>query len=351
MISANYFDGASARMYTVGLTLKDGIISLAGDNVAATYPLSQAHMAEPFSQAPCVLDFADGARCEVGDAGGKAAIAAALGYRKSRVVRLQHHWYGALLALVLLVASVGAIVQWGVPALGERIVVVLPVTVDQRVGDEALRGMRKAGLFQPTRLSDERLAQVQEIFNAIRPKDARIPLTLRLVAMNSAPPNAFALPNGTVLLTDQMILHILNEESELDDEMKAAIAGILAHEIGHVEGRHSMRAIVRSSMLAVGSAALFGDFSTVVAGAPVLIMNMDYSRQMETAADQYAITLMNQARLSTAPLADLFDSLERMATGEEKLPRWMRPEFSYLSSHPTNEERTARFRAGHQADN
>ena len=350
MISANYFDGASARMHTVGLTLENGVITVAGDNIAATYPLSQAHMAEPFSQAPGVLDFADGARCEVGDADGKAALAAALGYRKSRVVRLQQHWYGALLALVLLVASVGAIVQWGVPALGERIVVALPVTIDQRVGDEALRAMRTAGFFQPTRLSDERVAQVQEIFNAIRPKSTRIPLTLRIVAMNSAPPNAFVLPNGTILLTDQMILHILNEEGDLDDEMKAAIAGILAHEIGHVAGRHSMRAIARSSMLAVGSTALFGDFSAVVAGAPVLILNMDYSRQMETAADQYAIALMKHASLSTAPLADLFDSLERVGTDDEKLPRWMRSRISYLSSHPANEERTARFRAGQRAD-
>lgn len=351
MISANYFDGASARMHPVDLTLGEGLIALSGNGIAASYRLSQAQMAEPFSQAPCVLAFADGARCEVSDAGGKAALAKALGYRKSGVVRLQQHWYGAMLALILLVGSLFAMVQWGVPALGERIVPALPITVDQRVGNEALRAMQRANFFQPTRLSDERVAEVQAIFNEIRPTQSRMPLTLKIVAMLDTPPNAFALPNGTIMLTDQMILHILNEENELDDDMKAAIAGILAHEIGHVEGRHSMRAIVRSSMLAVGSAGLFGDFSTVVAGAPVLIMNMDYSRQMERASDEYAITLMKQAGLSTAPLADLFDSMQRVNPGASQLPRWMRPKSSYLSSHPANQERAARFRAGPGADN
>lgn len=344
MVSAHYFDGASARLHTVGLQLGDGVIALSGDGVSAIYPLTRARMAEPFAQAPCVLDFDDGARCEVSDAAGKAALAAALGYRKSGVVRLQQHWYGALLALVLLAASIGAFVQWGVPALGERIVAALPATVDQRVGDEALRAMENR-FFEPSRLSDERIAELQALFELVTPKSTRMPLTLKVRSMPGAPPNALALPNGTIVLTDQMVLHLLGEDSELDDDMQDALAGIMAHEIGHVEGRHSMRAIVRSSMLALGSAALFGDFSSVVAGAPVVLLNMDYSRDMETAADNYAIFLMHKAGRPTAPLADLFDSLESAAPGQNKMPRWMRSGFNYLSSHPASAERSARFRA------
>ncbi len=344
MISASYFDGASARMHTVGLNLDGGVIALSGPGIDAAYPFHEARMAEPFAGSPCVLDFADGARCEVADSAAKAALAAALGYRKSSVVRLQQHWYGALLALLLLAASIGAFVQWGVPALADRIVAALPASIDRRVGDEAQRAL-ESRIFEPSRLSEPRIAELQSIFNAIVPKKTRMPLTLKVVSMGTAPPNALALPNGTIVLTDQMVRHVLGEESELDEDMQAAIAGILAHEIGHVEGRHSMRAIVRSSMLALGSAALLGDFSAVVAGAPVLLLNMDYSRTMETAADQYGIALMQQAQLPTAPLADLFDSLERVMPSQHALPRWMRAGFSYLSSHPASEERSARLRA------
>jgi predicted Zn-dependent protease len=345
MISAHYFDGASARMHTVDLELLDGVFALAGGDIVKSYQYAQARMAEPFNQAPCVIDFADGSRCEVSDTHGKSALAAALGYRKSRVVRLQQHWYGALLALVLLAASVVGIVKWGIPALGERIVVALPASVDQRVGDEALRAMR-GHFFQPTRLSDQRIAEVREIFRMIQPKTTRIPLNLKLVSMTGSLPNAFALPNGTILMNDQMILHVLDGETELDDNMRAAIAGVLAHEIGHVQGRHSMRAIVRSSALALGSASLFGDFSAVVAGAPVLLMNMDYSRAMETAADEYAIALMDEAGMSAEPLADLFDSMELLAPGQSDIPKWMAQTTTYLRSHPATEERSARLRAG-----
>lgn len=304
-------------------------------------------MAEPFSMAPCVIDFADGARCEVGDAAAKAALAAALGYGPSRVVRLQQHWFGALLTLVLLVAAIGGFVQYGVPALAERAVAAMPASVDQRVGGEALRAL-EASLFTPSRLSEQRIAQVDAIFRSILPPQTRIPVRLKVVSMAGRPPNAFALPNGTVVMTDQMILHILDGEDAFDDDKRAALAGVLAHEIGHVEGRHSMRAIVRSSMLALGSATLFGDFSNVVAGAPVLLMNMDYSRSMESAADAYAVVRMHQAGMSTVPLADLFDSLEQLAPGQSNLPKWMSQNIGYLSSHPATAERSARFRAGQQ---
>lgn len=349
MISASYFDGANARMHTVVLELRDGLFALTGNGIATAYTYPDTRMAEPFAQAPCVLDFADGARCEVTDAAAKAAIAAALDYRQSGVARLQQHWYGALLTLVLLVASVAAFVQWGVPVLAERTVAALPGSVDQRVGDEAWRAMKKT-MFAPTRLSDQRIAEMQKIFRTVQPKETRMPLTLHLVSMPSEPPNAFALPNGNIMLTDQMVLHVLAGEGELDDDMRAALAGILAHEIAHVEGRHSMRAIVRSSMLALGSAALFGDFSNVVAGAPVLLMNMDYSRTMESEADAYAVVRMNEAGWSTVPLADLFDSLEQLAPQAQELPKWMSTHMGYLSSHPATEERSARFRAG-QHDN
>ena len=343
MISANYFDGASARMHSVKLQPGDGAFVLNGDAVAKSYDYRDARMAEPFSQAPCVIDFADGSRCEVSDAIGKALVSEALGYRQSRVVRLQQHWYGALLALVLLAASIGAFVQWGVPALAERIVAALPVSVDQRVGDQAQAAMQSQ-LFVPSRLSDQRIAQVQEIFRSIVPKQMRMPVRLKVLSMPQRPANAFALPNGTIVMTDQMILLILDGETEFDDDKRAAVAGILAHEIGHVEGRHAMRAIVRSSALALGSATLFGDFSNVVAGAPVLLLNLNFSREMEAAADDYAIARMKQAGLSTVPLADLFEVLEEQTAGEKIMPPWMRPHLSYLSSHPATEERIKRFR-------
>lgn len=344
MISASYFDGVTLRLHAVDVTLGNGLIAIAGGDIVKSYSYREARMAEPFAQAPVIVDFPDGARCELSDQAGKAAMVAALGFRKSAVMRWQQHWYGALIALALLVASIVAAVQWGVPALAERVVAAMPVSVDQRVGDEAERSLN-GRMFTSSRLSDQRIDEIGAILKEVLPATTRMPITLRVVEMQDKAPNAFALPNGTIMITDGMILHILGGDADIGDEAHHAIAGILAHEIGHVEGRHSMRAIARASLLALGSATLFGDFSAVVAGAPVILLNMDYSRQMETAADEFAIARLRDTKHSPEHLADLFDSLDKLFPGARDMPRWMRSQMGYLSSHPSSAARSARFRA------
>lgn len=349
MISANFFDGASARLHSVNLTLGDDAIGLAGPDIVRSYRFAETKLAEPFARAAAVLDFADGGRCEIDDPDAKAAVAAALGYRKSRVVRWQQHWYGALLALVLLIVTVMAGIRWGVPALADKVVASLPQTVDQQVGDAAFAAVRKQW-FQRSRLSDERIAEVQQIFHSVRPQSERMPLRLSVMSSNSLPPNALAFPNGRIVITDSMVLHILGESADFDDYSQAMLAGVLAHEIGHIEGRHSMRALARGSMLAVLSATLFGDFSTVIAAAPALVLDMDYSRDMESRADEYAVARLLQQRLDPEALADLFDSLESVAPGQSDLPRWMQQAGNYLSSHPATAERTEAIRAAAAID-
>jgi Zn-dependent protease with chaperone function len=343
MSSAHYFDGASARLHPVRLALDSGAIMLAGPDIEITYRFAQTRLAEPFAGAPWVLDFADGARCELTDGAGKAALADALGYRPSWVQRWQRRWYGALLALLLLIALGVAGVRWGIPALAERVVAALPAAADQRVGDRTMEAL-EGSLFEPSRLSDQRIAEVDAIFDAISPPRTRIPIRLRVVNMPKQPPNAFALPNGTIVLTDAMVLQILDGANDFDPSLRAQLAGVLAHEIGHIEGRHGMRAMVRSSLTVMTSAALLGDFSAVAAGTPALLLNMDYSRRMESEADGYAILRMREQGMSPAELADLFDVLGRKNPSLHELPAWLRP-LGYLSSHPPSAERSARLRA------
>jgi Zn-dependent protease with chaperone function len=75
-------------------------------------------------------------------------------------------------------------------------------------------------------------------------------------------------------------------------------------------------------------------------------MNMHYSRDMETEADACAIGLLGQKGISTAPLADLFESLEdaHQSDPQRDLPRWMSNSMAYMASHPASAERSARLR-------
>jgi Zn-dependent protease with chaperone function len=345
MITANYFDGQSARLAPVELEAADGALRVTGEAITRAYAYAQVKMAEPFAHAPAMLYFADGAHCEVADRAGAARLADALGYRKGLVARWQQHWYAALLALVLLLACGGAFMVWGVPALAERIAAAIPPSLDARIGASAQEGIEKK-LLAPSRLSDERIAEIEDVLRSIAPANPRQPLRLLVRSAPRLGPNALALPNGTLVITDAMVLLILGKEQAFDDVRRAQLAGVLAHEIGHVQGRHSVRVMARSSLTAAASATMFGDFSAVAAGVPAVLMNMHYSREMETEADLFAMRLLAQHGMPTAPLADLFEALDEAhhANPNANMPRWLAENLSYVSSHPDSAERSERMR-------
>jgi predicted Zn-dependent protease len=345
MIAANYFDGRSARLHPVQLLARDGTVAVSGGDIAKLYPAAAVTLAEPFAQAPAVLYFNDGARCEVaGEA--RAALAAALGYRPSRVVRWQKRWPAALAALVLLVALIFATAVWGVPAAAERVAAALPPSVDRALGTSTLAALESHSLVEPSRLSDERIEQVQQVWRKVLPARPRMPVRLLVRHAPAIGANAFALPDGTIIITDRMVLEILGKQTEFGNIETAQLAGVLAHEIGHVEGRHSARALARSSLTAALSAALFGDFSAVAAGAPAVLMNMSNSREMETEADSYAIAALKARGMPLAPLADLFESLGELDdAADHDAPEWLAGAGRYVASHPAPAERGARLRA------
>lgn len=350
MINAHYFDGHSARLHPVELTAGHGALLVMGGALAREYSYAQVTLAEPFAQAPAVLYFDDGARCEVTGADAARALAQALGYRKSAVMRWQQHWYAALAALALLIGVGFAIVTWGLPAAAEQIAAALPPSLDQQLGRTARRAL-EAQLMAPSRLSEQRVAQVEQVLRAIVPAAPRQPIRLLVRSAPRLGANALALPDGTIMVTDAMILQILGKDDSFDERQQAQLAGVLAHELGHIAYRHSVRVMARSSLTAAASAALFGDFSAVAAGLPAVVMNMHYSRAMETEADGYAIALLKQHGMSPAPLADLFDALEKIheADPSRHLPRWMAVTIAYASSHPASGERSERLRRAAQA--
>jgi Zn-dependent protease with chaperone function len=347
MANAIYFDGQSARMHRVELRAAGDTLCVTGDGLALSWRVADSRLAEPFAGAPAVLHLPDGARCEVACPHARAALAAALGYRKSAVVRWQERWPGALGALVLVVALLAWAALDGLPAAADRIAQALPVSLDVTFGQGALKGLEAQHVVSETRLSDQRVAELEEALHALLPAQSRRPVRLLVRASDALGPNALALPDGTIVLTDAMVRLILGKGSDFDAARRAQLAGVLAHELGHLERRHSMRAMVRGSLATALSAALFGDFSAVAAGAPALALGMRYSRDMESEADADALALLRRRALSPAPLADLFDALDRtpQAEARRRLPRWLAAGIDFTASHPPNAERAARLRA------
>jgi Zn-dependent protease with chaperone function len=346
MLNASYFDGHSATLRPVELQVREGKLHLAGEAIAKAYRLAELRLAEPFRHTPALVYLPDGGHCEVRGEDAHAVLAEAMGVKPSLSVRWQQRWPAALAALALLLALGGAIWFYVLPAAAEKIAENIPASLDEKIGASALQGLEKH-LLLPTHLSAERVATMRAVLADITPAQARHPLRLLVRNAPTLGANALALPDGTIVVTDQLANAIFDSTVLTAGAQKQALAGILAHEIGHVQLRHSVRVLTRSSLTAAGSAALFGDFSAVAAGLPALLSNLHYSRAMETDADSYAIEVLARKGWSTEPLALTFEWLEQVNKTDpgRAMPGWMRQTLPYASSHPGTAERIARLRA------
>ena len=340
MIDALFFDGRSARLHPARLLPSSTGLVVSALSFERSYARDAISLSEPFAAAPAVLRFADGASCEVAAGEGRDQLLAALGYRKSAVVRWQEYWPAALLALVLLAALLALAWLRGVPWAAEHIAARLPASVDTRIGQASLASLERQNLIGPSRLSDERIAEIEALLPAIRPAQGRLPL--RLLVRESVPlgANALALPDGTLIVTDGLVRLAMGKDGALDDKAKAELVAVLGHEVGHVEHRHTVRVMARSSLTAALSATLFGDFSAVAAGLPAVLSQMEYSREMELDADAYAVGVLHRQHLSVVHFADILGKLEQQQdAASAKLPRWMRNSLGYMSTHPDTDAR------------
>lgn len=327
-VDARYFDGRSSRAHSVRLSVNDAELDIAGGEIARREALSRLRVSEPLAHAPRIVTFDDGAFCEIADNATFSEILAASGHRDSLVVTWQNRWRGAVVAVLALIAFLFVVYRWVLPVAAEYAAVRVPLTWEESLGREATAFLEKR-VFSATRLSQDRRDALVDRFEAIAPQDGRdYVIHFRAAKIG---PNALALPGGVIYVTDELV------ELAPDDD---AVIGVLAHELGHIEQRHLMRRLFSSAAVGAAAAVLFGDVSTVLAALPALLIDLDYSREMEREADSYAINLLRANGISTGSLATLF---ERMQDAQEKRgPKNDWP--TYLSTHPPTPERVELFR-------
>lgn len=140
--------------------------------------------------------------------------------------------------------------------------------------------------------------------------------------------NAVTLPGGHVVLFSGLL-----RQSDTPDE----VAGVLAHELGHVENRDVLESLVRQ----LGLSVVLGGLDGNVGGYTNALLSASYSRGAETRADGFAIDALAQARISPKPTAAFFQRLSRHEVKVEGANALL----GYLASHPMSSEREQRFAA------
>jgi len=329
---ATFYDGKSSRSHVVVVHPAAAHIEIRFESslrrAHLRFDRASTNLGSRLGNTPRAINLPEGAKLETEDNEAVDRLATSWGHSHIRPHLFESNIALAFAAVVLVgLLSVAGFI-WGVPMAAKHIAYSIPDEAAYKLGEGTLSTLDKL-MFKPSQLSEERREELEEGFSKMAAHYPRLPLHLefRLAKM----PNAFALPNGTVVVTDELV-----EMAETDEE----IYSVLAHEIGHVEYRHTARIALEGSAVALMAMVILGDASQaagVLSALPAVYANAQFSQDHETEADNFALEYMKNSGLDPAAFANI---LERMTAEMGATPAFAQ----YMSSHPATKKRIARFR-------
>ena len=323
-------DGRATAAVPIRAEERDGDIAIFDGTVTAWLPRAGIAAAAPIPGVPRVLRLPDGESIETADHAAVTALWPERGAIARAAYALESRWWGALGGIAITAACAWLVVAVALPLAADPIARRISPEVEAYLGRQALESL-DASVMKPSQLPEELVEEWSDRFEEFisgEKGEERYTLLFRHAGM----PNAFALPGGAIVVTDEMVNAVRS-----DDELFA----VLAHEIGHVRGRHAMRLVLQDSGIAVLMTALAGDavgVTFLAVALPTLLLQTGYSRQFEAEADDYAFAHLKRHGVSPRAFASLMRRLEEETGGGGGDSRVLR----YLSSHPATEERIRR---------
>ncbi|MDR2086544.1 MAG: M48 family metallopeptidase [Dysgonamonadaceae bacterium] len=175
--------------------------------------------------------------------------------------------------------------------------------------------IRKKEISEPIRKIKDRICEDNGI-------DAE---SIQLHVIQSGEVNAFALPGRHIVVNSELILFCQNAEE---------VAGVLSHEIAHIQKNHIMMKLSKE----IGFSALTAMLSSGNGGVESLriLTSTAYDRQIEDQADETGVEYMQNSQINPAPLADF---MYRLSAEESALQK----QLTFISTHPETEERAKKI--------
>jgi Zn-dependent protease with chaperone function len=324
---AIYFDGRSARRRAVQIRLGERLDILENGKIADMWLYPGIRRADSGSNALRLRSAAaaDLARLEIRDAVFAAAVVARCpsldeGDRRKSLLPIVFWSLAAACSIVLLAI-------YGAPVAADRLAPLVPSSLEHRLGDAADNQIRSL-IGGRICARPEGAAALGKLVGALAGQSG-LGAAVEAKVLDSKVANAFALPGGRVY-----VLRGLLERAENADEL----AGVIAHELGHVAHRDALREMISSGGAAFLFGLLFGDVSG--SGAVILagrhLLSSSYSRGAEAAADAFSAKTMRGLGRSPVPLGQFLIRL----TGAEKGGA-----IGLLASHPLSQDRLAALQA------
>ncbi len=337
---ATYADGQTAKPHEVTARVERGTLLLndrGTDNQRAAWPLSGIHLVGDPSdgQVPRLqnLDGPDRLTLDGPDADQTLKLLTAF------CPNLHRHRHGvssdSLKSILILVGgasgSVLILLFVIIPLLSGTIAARVPLSWEAKLGAAAedqvktLFGFRRSGgpLVCRDPVAEAALGNLALQMGA----GTALRLNVKIRIWDLDIQNAFALPGERVVLFRGLI-----DEAKSPEE----VAGVLAHELGHVAERHAMERIIQASSTSFLIGLMLGDVfgGAVVAGVGETLINGAHSRDAEREADAWAVDAMNRINVDARGMADFFDRLSHSQGDAEET-------WEYFSTHPLSADRAA----------
>ena len=241
-------------------------------------------------------------------------LALKAGTRRTNAVRGMGWLIVALIVLLPLIVILVFI--WQADRIAGSLVQRIPIAQEVALGEQAYEDLSRSLTLLDTGASHDAV----ETIGTRLTQGSRY--RYRFHVAQDASINAFALPGGIIVVHTGLI-----DATRRPEEL----AGVLAHEIQHVEQRHSLRAAFKQLGLSGLWALLTGDVgSTIIGQAALQLTSLQFSRSDESSADAVGLKTLAEHGIDPQGMIDFFATMEKQ--GGAKPP-------AFLSTHPADRER------------
>lgn len=150
--------------------------------------------------------------------------------------------------------------------------------------------------------------------------------SIKVHILNNDEINAFALPNGHLIIYSGLILNSDNQEE---------LAGVICHEIAHIELNHVMKKLVKEIGLSALISMTTGNGGTeVIRETAKTLSSSAFDRSLEKDADIKAVDYLINAKVNPEPFANF---LYKLSLKEHEATKYL----TWISTHPDSKERAA----------
>ena len=328
-LTGTYFDGKSSKPIPVLVQFDGARVRLRGTKggLELDFRLQDCKFTPPLGNTRRSMLLPGGGRCETSDLKSFAVLENSKGANRGmRLVNfIETRWRLVSGCLIGLILFVWVFTVYGIPFMAKKVAYNIPKEISEKVSQKTLQ-MLDQRLFEPSELDVQKTDRLQEIFQNLQ-QDVEADFDHRLVFRKSPRigPNAFALPSGQILITDELVALAKNDQE---------LIGIFVHEMSHVEKRHGLRMLFQNAGAFFLISVLVGDVASIISVAgtlPTLLIESGYSRKFEKEADQAAGTYLIRNGIGTEPYRNILLRLSESRSRNSG--------FSMIASHPAMQKR------------